>query len=643
MKNLKLIGIIFFIIAAMSSCSVKDNPNELLNTQFKAEVMDSSHVLSPKTYSYLYNIKPPLGIKPVVVAVENIEDEEMGRFADDLFDQFCEEKYSGHTFSKRGILIVASKNPELVQVRVGSTYAIYCRMRGSAAGADYLEMQKATAQRGIDEMCPVALKNVIGDIESARELPWFKKLALKLSFVNVDMLMEDLGTPSESFFSQFYFQPFLYVVGFLKSILGSWVLSFILISLVYLLTTRWLKRKMDAFCVRLIGEDTSSRAIANSLSSLIVFLVKLIITIPTFTAIAVLSTSRTEDIIALRHANIPSVDMLENVSIWTNTSTSLWIVLLLVVVYYLKYILCDKGLFTIGQISDNVQVAFYNKEKELQSYYDACAQNGHSRKMINILFQMAFGVFANAIQNHNFQEVDTVQPDSEPNETNTDDKRQKRLIDFMFHGTDSAIYKQSPFFALLVNLHREALFLAAPIGLIALILLSRTYSLYFLVLWSVHIVMRIKDEYDVYRSIPKQMKATVDPLRLFKHVWKTIVIYLISLAVIFFVLTPSYEEKSMEGIAEVQMSLPEDFSGRYFVPKAEGQDVKGVTAKLTTLDKENYILDIFSDKPIRRFALVLDKNAGLFHCDILGDGYISYDEQTKTIKINFSDLWILTN
>lgn len=99
----------------------------------------------------------------------------------------------------------------------------------------------------------------------------------------------------------------------------------------------------------------------------------------------------------------------------------------------------------------------------------------------------------------------------------------------------------------------------------------------------------------------------------------------------------------MEEIAEVQLSLPDNLSGRYFVPKADGEDTKGMTAKLIKVEMNQYILEIYSDKPVRRLDLILDKTAGLFYSDILGDGYITYDEQTKTTQINFSDLWILTN
>lgn len=115
------------------------------------------------------------------------------------------------------------------------------------------------------------------------------------------------------------------------------------------------------------------------------------------------------------------------------------------------------------------------------------------------------------------------------------------------------------------------------------------------------------------------------------------------MALLLAVLLPSYTSKTIAAVEEVKKALPEDFSGLYFVSKADGQPVKGVTARLLKDNYNNYIMQVYSDKPMRRIPLTLDKDAGYFHSDILGDGYITFDEQTKSITINFSELWILTN
>jgi len=650
MKRFTDFGIILCILIVLASCSAKDNANELIDTQFAAEVIDSCHVLSPKTFTYLHNIKPPLGIKPVVVAVENIEDFEMGTYADDLFDQFCKKKYSGNTFRQRGILIVASKNPELVQVRVGATYAVYCRMRGSAAGANYLSMQKETLSRGIDEMCPIALKNVIEDIEECRQLPWYKKVSLKMSFIPIEMFMDDVATPSESFFSQFYFRPFLYIVGTVKSIFKNWILSFLFIAIVYTLLKSWIEDKLNAFIIKKATKDSDDEedyfytfTIYNLIKTVIVFFVKLIITIPTLAAITVLSTSRMEDIIALRDANIPSVELMENVTHWTNSTPGIWIVLLLMITYYLKFLFCEKGIFTFGHLSDKSQQHAYQNNKKYRLALDNLITFGYNRYLVQKFLKALFNILLTAVFHHNFQELNTETVDDNTNETDDDGKPQKRLIDYFFLDTESPIYKQSPALALQVNTHREALYLTAFVGLAATAVISYTYAIYFLILWIVQLLFRIIVECIFVRKNLSWALKDINPFRLMKLVWKTDVLFLIAMSVLFLVLAPSYTPKTTETITAVQNSLPEDFSGLYFVTKADGKSAKGVTARVIKDDEGKYVMQIYSDKPIRRIMLDLDENAGLFHSDDLGDGYITYDEQTKSIKINFSDLWELTN
>lgn len=638
------------IVMILMSCSAKDNPNFLLDTQFATEICDSSHILSPKTYSFLHNTKPPLGVKPVVVAVEQIGESDIGTFADDLFDEYCEKQYSGNTFRQRGVLVVVSKKPKLVQVRVGKSYAIYCRMRGSAAGADYMTMQKETLTRGVDEMCPIALNNTFNDINDCRKLPWYKKIALKLSYVHIEMIMDDMATPSESFFNQFYFRPFLFVVGAIKSVFGNWTFSFLFMAIMYIIIKSWVGEKLNAFVERQATKDSSSTedyyvkfCSYDRIKMGVVFLLKLIITIPTLAAISILSSSRMEDILALQSTHIPSINVMENVTQWTNNTSSLWIVMSLMLVYYIKFLLCAKGIFTYGHLSDKTQQYCYQNNPIFRQALDDIINIGYNRLIVQKIFKTVFETLIAGFVHHNSQEIDVFTIDNNTNDTDDNGKPKKRLIDYFFLDSSDFLYKTSPGLAVQVNTHREALFITFFVGLAATTVLSYTYAVYFLILWTVQLVYRIVVEYINARKMWKKCLTEFNPLRLLKLVWKTDVIFSVVMIVLAFILAPSYVPKSTEKLAEVQTALPNDYEGLYFVSIVNGEKVKGVTARLNKSDEDNYVLIVYSDKPIRSFNLSIDRELGMFHSNDLGDGYIIYDKQTKTITINFSDLWILTN
>lgn len=105
-------------------------------------------------------------------------------------------------------------------------------------------------------------------------------------------------------------------------------------------------------------------------------------------------------------------------------------------------------------------------------------------------------------------------------------------------------------------------------------------------------------------------------------------------------------KESIQGQTDVEtasVSLPSDLTGLYFVPKADGVSTKGITARISGIEDGRFDMAVYSNMPIRHYKMTLNRGKGLFQSEELGDGYITYDEQTKSITINFSDLWILTN
>ena len=106
------------------------------------------------------------------------------------------------------------------------------------------------------------------------------------------------------------------------------------------------------------------------------------------------------------------------------------------------------------------------------------------------------------------------------------------------------------------------------------------------------------------------------------------------------------QKETVQGQTDVEttpVSLPSDLTGLYFVPKADGVSTKGITARISETEDGRFDMALYSNMPIRHYKMTLDRGKGLFQSEELGDGYITYDEQTKSITINFSDLWILKN
>ena len=416
------------------------------------------------------------------------------------------------------------------------------------------------------------------------------------------------------------------------------------------LNKNWIEDKINAYIARKIARENNTDSdreligqVYYGMKFICVFLIKLVITVPTLAAISILSSARMEDIIALNDAHIPSVGLAENITQWSNNTPGLWIVLLLMAVYYLKFLFYIKGDYFIGHLPDGIQQSSYHNNPQYRNSLDRRIAFGYNRRFIQGLLGMVIKFLPFATIHQNFHEVEAETVGNGANETDENGKPKKQLFDFMFLDSEDSLYRSSPALALQVNCHREALYLTLFVGLIATTVLSFTYVLYFLILWIVQLAYRIGREYVFAKKYWGNHLRDFSPLRLARLVWITDLICFTTMAMLLWILTPSYTPKSIAAVAEVKKALPDNFSGLYFVPKADGEKVKGVTARIIQDETGNYFLQVYSDRPMRRFDLKLDEEAGIFHNDILGDGYITYDEQTKSININFSDLWILTN
>lgn len=642
MKNLYLLLI---LCIALVSCDVSGNADMHLNAQFNTEVVDSSSILLPKTYSYLKNITPPVGVKPIIKVVEEVDSNYIACYADDLFNEYCDNKYSGSTFKERGVLIVASKKPELVQVRVGDTYSLYCRMHGSAAGAGYLKMQKLVKEQGIDAICPIALENVFRDIEYCRQLNWHKKLFLKISFVNIDLLLGNLATPSESLFNQIYFRPLLFIIGFTRSILHNWLLSFVVIAGIYLSIKTIIQKKIKNFIENKAKKNSTddkdyidNLQTYSTIFNLIGMLIGLIVTIPTFSAISLLSSARIEDIITLQCYNIPVIDIFGPTIHWENTNIGPSLVLILVFLHYLKSLFKGRSQIMLAHLPDEAQQQIISFRSN-RYICDQVIRTGNKRALLSKLMSASFNILFSSFVQKNFHEITTTVPD---NTYQNDKKNEEKPIDLLFINEHDEVYHKAPFLALSINDHREAIGITFFYAVIISTLLSSTYALYFIALWGWQLCIGVYESITDTQKKFKEFMHLLTPTRLLSRVWITCAISITITLLTCWFITPEFKPISLTPV-DTSAALPEDISGLYFATRIDGNETEGATARVEKNNEGNYYMQVYSDQPISRFKLIVDKETGLLHNETLGQGIIIYNKETGSIKIKFSNLWILSN
>lgn len=149
---------------------------------YSPKVFDTGNLLSNRVKEEFLNFDYPAGIVPILFAVDSIEPIQMGAYADECFNDLVDSISESRDFKHRGMLVLVSKNPKLIQIRLGNRYRVYCNMTGATSGLDYLDLQKQIQERGVEETLPLFLQNTSVRIQELNELPSYKNIESTLQF-----------------------------------------------------------------------------------------------------------------------------------------------------------------------------------------------------------------------------------------------------------------------------------------------------------------------------------------------------------------------------------------------------------------------------------------------------------------------------
>ena len=366
MKPLKPFWSFLLLAFVLTSCSDK---TEL--TLYEPKIIENGEAPStmPNHLREIFlNFTYQPGIIPVACYVDSIRPFlETGSYADDLFDAIDEQTIGQEDFSKRGMLVLISESPRLIQIRMGSKYRTYCNLTGVTSGIEYLSLQQRLKEEDFANVLPDFLQEVNVRVSELNSLPWYKKMRINQAVGFVSDFLDYAGTPSENFYGKWILKPILSVMSYLSHIFNGFFWS-ILLALTFLLFVRFL----------LIG--MLKRVVPNNtvlILTIINFLLGLLFSISVAGAAVILSGGRMEDIIALHAFGIPYVESLveavSDFSIGTSTVT----IVCFVILFTLKLTLGSE-MFLLSLYPASIQRAKFKAENP---YFRAIRTGLHQADM----------------------------------------------------------------------------------------------------------------------------------------------------------------------------------------------------------------------------------------------------------------------
>ena len=353
MKKIYLLLSFLSAFFLLSACS--DDTEQSL---YSPKVFDTGNLLSNKVKEEFLNFDYPAGIVPVLFAADSIEPIKMGAYADECFDALVDSISESKDFKRRGMLVLVSRNPELIQIRLGSRYRVYCNMTGATSGVDYLNLQKQIREKGIEETLPLFLQNTSVRIQELNALPSYKKYRINSAVSAISTCLEYIGTPSENFYGKCVLTPILKTTSLGYYVFKSWLLTFMFVCLIMLLC-RWalflvVKRLLQKHVIGLIW----SQKIIN-------WGLGLLFSISAAASAIILSSGRMEDAIALQAIGVPFIENFQIAAADYVLKTSFVAAFFFVLMYALKRnIVSDIFLYSL--LEPEKQQAIYHNLSDAQ-------------------------------------------------------------------------------------------------------------------------------------------------------------------------------------------------------------------------------------------------------------------------------------
>lgn len=314
------------------------------------------------------NIGPDGTFSYIVLDTVAIPGEEASR-ADAIFEEIANafrKNAKTELFAKQGVLIYATPADSLIQLRVGSELDTYMTMRGVTAGSRYMELQKMGLEKGVDDVCPIMMKEVWNEIEHLHNLGFWDKLKLKISITWIGDVLYSIGKPSDSLMGKIP----TFTANVIGKIIGKTNSFLIAICVISLLV--WL---LNMLCDKLLDKtpsaDKESMLMGHIEMNKMAFWVKLIIDLmivtPALGTFCYFSNMRTEDILYLQAQNMPFVEMIDWSSLASTSDKFTFYVFILGILFFLNYIMTPRRLFAYFVHSEgNNDIMLLNRNHTLR-------------------------------------------------------------------------------------------------------------------------------------------------------------------------------------------------------------------------------------------------------------------------------------
>jgi len=344
-RYIKQLLIALALLILLTGCG-----SNLQNEQFTPLILDEAGILSQETLNWLRDYNYPKGFAFIVRTVNALpQGVEVGSRANEYFETDANRCPNSNACEKRGVYIILSREPALIQVRAGSEIAAQLRWKGITAGATYIQKQSVVSSGNFDGGLRGMIEWLSSSIPQAVKLPWYKKWLLNDITQSLWLELDHLSLPSEGFYGNYILRPFVQARVIESQFVGTWWLTYVVAALVVFVFKAIVQALVNFAFGRL------SLVVANGINLVLAITFHVSFVVPSAASVILLSGSRLEDRIALQAWGIPGISNFSFSAELFNVETGFLLALLVLVIRWIN---------GIGGSAEIIGLSFLSEEKQ---------------------------------------------------------------------------------------------------------------------------------------------------------------------------------------------------------------------------------------------------------------------------------------
>ena len=127
------------------------------------------------------------------------------------------------------MLIVISEKPQLIQIRLGNQYDIYCNMTGVSSGEEYYNLQKRIKDEGFPPILSLLLQQTSIRINEFNSISQYNNTLLEQALTFIGNNLEYAKTSSINLFGKPILKPIITILYAIFKVTENWILSLLAI------------------------------------------------------------------------------------------------------------------------------------------------------------------------------------------------------------------------------------------------------------------------------------------------------------------------------------------------------------------------------------------------------------------------------